>query len=153
MAAVVVVGLPTTHELPKVGGATKGLRPPLSSSVAPSGMVPADTVLPVTPSSDDVDNVPEAVPVEAPTLQEAVGLVLTPAASNVELELFPTLEHELVLAVGSNGAGLRPPGESSLAPSGIPTGPTGDVTLVSAPGIPRGDVAPMAGEITVSGAI
>ena len=51
------------------------------------------------------------------------------------------LEHGLLLAVGSNGAGLSPLGESEVAPNGIPTGPTGDV----APGTPSGDVSPIAG--------
>jgi hypothetical protein len=52
----------------------------------------------------------------------------------------PVLKQRRLLAVGSNGVGLMPPGESSVAPKGIPTGPTEDAI----PGMPSGDVAPIA---------
>jgi hypothetical protein len=85
-------------------------------------------------------------------------LVLMPAPSKVDVEptapgvlelVAPAPKQGSALAVGSTAAGLRPPGESSVAPIGIPTGPTEDV----APGIPSGDVIPIAGLFGVSGAI
>jgi len=114
-----------------------GLKPALSSSVAPSGIPLLPTVVPPT------DKVPEAVPVAGATPQ------LT--AEFMAPELRPegvALEQGLLLAVGSNGAGLSPRGESDVAPNGIPTGPTGAV----APGIPSGDVGPIAGLFGESGA-
>jgi hypothetical protein len=110
-----------------------GLTPALLSSVAPSGIPPLPTGLTTPPP---IDEVPEAVPVIGATPQFAVELIAP--------ELRPdgmTLEHGLLRAVGSNGAGLSPPGESEVAPNGIPTGPTDD----AAPGIPSGDVVPIAG--------
>ena len=73
-----------------------------------------------------------------------VGVTPQLADELIAPELKPegmALEHGLLLAVGSNGAGLSPLEESEVAPNGIPTGPTGDV----APGIPSGDVSPIAG--------
>jgi hypothetical protein len=90
------------------------------------------------------------VPADVAVLQETAVLALIPPPSNVELELVvPAFRQGTVFAVGSSAAGLSPPGESSVDPSGIPTGPTEDV----APGIPRGDVAPMAGGVGLSGII
>jgi hypothetical protein len=79
--------------------------------------------------------VPDAVSVvgAAPQLASE-GMAPEPKPEGV------ALEHGLLLAVGSNGAGLSPLGESEVAPNGIPTGPTDDV----APGIPSGDVSPIA---------
>jgi hypothetical protein len=114
--------------------------------------------------------VPDAVP---PAPHEVSADVPTepmpmPALSNVEEELeapvvpvpdvpapaelktgVPVLAHGIALAVGSNAIGLNPPGESSVAPSGIPTGPADKVP----PGIPSGEVGPIAGVVGVSGAI
>jgi hypothetical protein len=115
-----------------------GLKPALPSSVEPSG-IPLRPTEVATPT----DEVPDAVPV--------VGAVPQVASILIAPELSPegiALEHGLLLAVGSNGAGLSPLGESEVAPNGIPTGPTGDV----APGIPRGDVNPIAGPFGESGA-
>ena len=61
----------------------------------------------------------------------------------------PALVHGFALVVGSNAIGLSPPGDSSVAPSGTPTGPTDDV----APGMPRGVLVPIAGAIGIAGAI
>jgi hypothetical protein len=111
-----------------------GLNPALSSSVAPSGIPPLPTEI-VTPPPVD-EEVPDAVPLVGATPQLASELIAP--------ELNPegmAPEHGLLLAVGSNGAGLSPLGDSEVAPNGIPTGPTGDV----APGIPSGDVGPIAG--------
>jgi hypothetical protein len=109
-----------------------GLNPALPSSVAPSGIPLLPTELATPPPEGEV---PDAVPV--------VGSVPQLASESMAPELRPegmALEHGLLLAVGSNGAGLSPLGESEVAPNGIPTGPTGDI----APGIPSGDVGPIA---------
>jgi len=130
-------GAPIRSGLDGAGDVIIGLNPALPSSVAPSGIPPLPTGLPTPPPTDGV--VPDAVPV--------VGA----APQLIAPELRPegmTLEHGLLLAVGSNGAGLSPLGDSEVAPSGIPTGPTGDV----APGIPSGDVGPIAGLFGESGA-
>jgi hypothetical protein len=153
-----------TQGLGRAGDATIGLVPAPPSSVAPSGIEPtaatpgaAPALVPLTVDAAAV--VPDAVP-PAPqdpseVVPEPIVFVFIPAPSKVEAEPVvpvpdtPVPEHVSVLTVGSSGAGLRPPGESSLEPSGIPTGPTDEV----APNTPRGDVAPMAGLIGVSGAI
>jgi hypothetical protein len=118
-----------------------GLNPPLSSSVAPSGIPLRPTDVRTPPFADD--GVPDAVPV--------VGVSPQVAGELIAPELRPegmALEHGLLLAVGSNGAGLSPLGESEVAPNGIPTGPMGDV----APSIPSGDVSPIAGLFGEGGA-
>ena len=143
----IVVELPTPQAFVTIGDVTIGLTPPLSSSVAPSGMALPGTVPVLIPPTDDVDAMPDAVPADVPVLQEPAVLVFMPAPSNVELEpAVLVLRQGSVAAVGSSGDGLSPPGESSIEPSGIPTGPTEDV----APGIPRGEVAPIAGGVELS---
>jgi hypothetical protein len=124
---------PMRSGLDGAGDVIIGLNPALSSSVAPSGMPPLPTG-PATPPADG--EVPDAVPVvsAAPQLDtELIAPELRPEGM--------VLEHGLLVAVGSNGVGLSPLGESEVAPNGIPTGPTGDI----APGIPRGEVSPIAG--------
>ncbi|MBV9236042.1 MAG: hypothetical protein JOZ94_09440 [Xanthobacteraceae bacterium] len=113
------------------GDAISGLSPALPSSVAPSGIPPLPTEPAKPPPGNGV--VPEAVPavVESPHVAER----------SIEPALNPegiALEQALLLAVGSNGDGLSPPGERPVAPNGIPTGPTG----AAVPGTPSGDVAP-----------
>jgi hypothetical protein len=133
----------TGTELAGAGDVIIGLNPRLSSSVAPRGIPPLPTGLTIPPPTDD--EAPDAVPAVIATPQdpdEPIAPELNPEG------IAPALEHELLVAVGSNGAGLSPPGESAVAPNGIPTGPTGEV----APGIPRGDVDPIADPFGVSGA-
>jgi hypothetical protein len=128
-------------------------------------MAPTDAVPGATPAVDPlkVDAaavVPAAVPPEPQIPDEAVPdpivFVFMPAPSKVEAEPVaplpdtPALVHGSVLANGSSGAGLRPPGESSFEPKGMPTGPTVDVMT---PGMPKGEVTPIAGAVGVSGAI
>ena len=154
-----------TQGLDGAGEVTIGLTPALLSSVEPSGIAPTEATPGAAPAFDPlrVDGdavVPDAVP-PAPqdpddaVIPERIVFVLMPAPSNVELEPLvavpdmPVPAHGSILAVGSSGAGLRPPGESSLEPSGIPTGPTPAVV----PSMPRGDVAPIAGVVGVRGAI
>jgi hypothetical protein len=140
-------------------GATPVATPAVVPLKAEAGFVVPDAV-PPAPHSDDVD-----VPIAS---------VLTPASSKVEDEPaipepvaelpapdmpvpdtpdaaapdIPAARHGFVLVIEPNGDGLRPPGESSVAPSGIPTGPAADV----APGMPSGVAAPIAGTVGVSGA-
>jgi hypothetical protein len=124
-----------------VGDVIIGLNPALSSSVEPSG-IPLRPTEVATPAPIDAE-VPDAVPVVVARPQVA-GELIAP-------ELRPegvALEHVLLLAVGSNGAGLSPLGESEVAPIGMPTGPTGDVD----PGVPSGDVSPIAGLLGKGGA-
>ena len=167
---IVVVELPMPQGLATIDGVNIGLTPALLSSVAPSGMPPPGKAPVVAPPRSEVDAVPDAVPADipgphdpdkpiAPELKpnEANPWVVPgfmPEPSNVDVEPAvvldtPALQHGSVLAVGSSGAGLSPPGASSVAPIGIPTGPTEDV----APSTPRGDVAPIAGAPTIGGAI
>jgi hypothetical protein len=130
--------VPNRSGLDGAGDVIIGLKPALPSSVEPSG-IPLRPTEVATPT----DDVPDAVPV--------VGGAPQLAKKSKAPELKPegvALEHELLLAVGSNGAGLSPLGESEVAPKGMPTGPTGDV----APGIPRGDVNPIAGPFGEAGA-
>jgi hypothetical protein len=137
------------------GDVTSGLIPGLSISVAPSGISPPE---PTIPPNDGGESVPDAVPADVPVLhgpdKPIAPDALMSAASNVELKpdrpalAVPVLAQERLLAVGSKGAGLSPPGESAVAPMGIPTGPTPE----TAPGIPSGDVAPIAGRFGMSGA-
>lgn len=160
------------HGLAMIDGENVGLTPALLSSVAPSGSALPDTEPVIAPPRDEADEVPDAVPAEVPgphdplkpaapelnakfAVPGAITLVSTPPPpSKVEPIVVvappgnPALKHGVLLAVGSSGAGLSPPGESSVAPIGIPTGPTCDV----APGMPRGDVAPMAGAPGAGGA-
>jgi hypothetical protein len=149
--------------LGRIGEVTIGLTPPLLSSVASRGIVPIGA----TPGAEPVVDppraavgfvVPDAVP---PPQDEAddvpVVSVAMPAPSKVEPDpLMPLVEMPIpvpaqgsVLAVGASGIGLNPPGNSSVAPSGTPTAPADDV----APGMPSGEVAPIAGDVGVSGAI
>jgi hypothetical protein len=163
---------PMVQELGRAGEVTVGLTPAPPSSVDPRGIEPTGAtpgaipaVVPLMVEGRIV--VPEAVP-PAPqdvTVDIPVGSVPRPAPSKVEEELdvpvpdmpvpaelmtdVPVLVHEFVLAVGSNVIGLRPPGESSVAPRGIPTGPADE----AAPGTPNGEVSPIAGVVGVSGAI
>src|SRR5271156_4117794 len=137
-----------TQGLGKAGDVTIGLVPAPPSSVAPSGIEPTDATPGAAPALvpfkvDAAAVVPDAVP-PAPqdpgeVVPEPIVFMFMPAPSKVEVVPVPDRPvptHGSVLTVGSSGAGLRPPGVSSLEPNGIPTGPTDEV----APSIPRGDV-------------
>src|SRR5262245_2173164 len=120
-------------------------------------MPPPDTEPAIPPAKEDVDAVPDTVPADVPGPHDPDKPLIpefAPPASNVDVVMPDALEvaapaptQGLAPAVGSNGAGLSPPGASEVAPSGIPTGPTGD----AAPGIPSGDVVPIAGAFGVNG--
>jgi hypothetical protein len=152
---------PMTQELVGAGDETIGLTPALLSSVAPSGIEPTDEspeALPaVGPVTLEVDAVVVLVALP-PELQgdvtDAVFVLIPPPSKEVSDGMapppeLPIPEQPAALAVGSSGAGLKPPGESSIDPRGIPTPPTADVV----PGTPSGDVAPIARLAVVSGAV
>jgi hypothetical protein len=153
------------------GTTTIGLVPELPISVEPSG-IPAR--LEDAPIADDMsegelpdDEPPVAIEPQPPDNVEGMGLdaadmaVPIPPPSKGEVEdpeadmptdpAIPTLdipapEHD-ALPSEPSGAGLRPPGLSSTAPIGMPTGPTGAPDV---PAPPRGEVIPMAGKAEVS---
>jgi hypothetical protein len=159
--------------LGRAGEVTIGLTPAPPSSVEPRGIEPMGASPGAMPAVDPLRVegaivVPDAVP-PAPQ-EEGVPVVPVPmpALSKVEEELdvpdvpvpdipvpaelkteVPVPAHGSALAVGSNSIGLRPPGESSVAPNGTPTGPADDV----ASGTPNGEVNPIAGAAGASGAI
>ena len=141
-----------------IGTPISGLTPPLSISVAPSGIVPPfSVVLEVVP---DVDS-GEATPVEVMLLDPQTGVEfidpveLNPLPSKVEfvlpdVDVIPdpldpeSPEYEAPLALQFELAvGLRPPGSISVAPSGMPVPPFDPVDVLE-PSMPSGDVAPMA---------
>jgi hypothetical protein len=156
------------------GTPTIGLTPALLISVEPRGIVPPLRVDPaLAPGVDSGDAVPvdKIAPddVEAHVLDgvavaevDAVGPnPVDPPPSNVELipvvpdpptpdAAIPGKDEPVPmqfepLAVDPIGAGLRPPGSSSVAPRGIPVGEPEEVE----PSTPRGDVAPIAGMLVV----
>jgi hypothetical protein len=132
------------------GTAINGLTPPPPSSVAPSGIVPPLRVDVMVPGLDSgeavpfgetaVDDVhPDVEPVDPIALPDPV--VLSPAPSNVvlvpvaddvlivddvpivdEVPAIPASpeEADVVAAQPVSGAGLKPPGKISVAPSGTP---------------------------------
>ena len=151
-----------------IGTVMSGLTPALSISVEPSGIAPPFSVkfelVPIVESGD-------AVPVDVAVLTDAPGDAQTevvvepnPPPSKVEpmVEVVPTPDVEPMpdaldpimpedvpeLAVNplvlqfESGAGLKPPGSISVAPSGIPVGLFDPLDALE-PGTPSGDVAPM----------
>jgi hypothetical protein len=141
------------------------LTPPLSISVAPSGIAP--------PPRFDVTLAPdsgEAVPIDETTLDDGIEQlfavaaeampppsnddvvpvvpIVAPAAIPLEEPAIP-VEEEVVptqlelLDIGPIGVGPMPPGSISVAPRGIPVGEPEEVD----PGIPSGDVSPIPGVV------
>jgi hypothetical protein len=143
-----------------IGTVINGLTPALSISVEPSGIVPPFKIkfefVPIVESG-------EAVPVDVAVLTDAPGDAQTevvepnPPPSKVEPmpgvepmpdaldpvmpEDIPEFADPLALQFES-GAGLKPPGLISVAPSGIPVGLFDPLGALE-PGTPSGDVAPM----------
>lgn len=135
------------------GTVIAGLTPPLSISVAPRGIeLPARP----DPEPDEDGAVPPEDVVDVGAVQPGIA---DPAASPppskvefaVDVEPAPLLPATPVDDPADEqvalGAGLRPPGSISVAPSGIPV-PL-DPFEVLEPGMPSGDVAPMAGGLDV----
>jgi hypothetical protein len=153
---------PTQVVVVVAGGDTgmSGLTPPLSISVAPSGVVLPDSPNPVIePGVDIGDAIPlddivadaqlDAVPAKPPPSKvELVPLIPeVPPVPPLRAELVPLVplmtELTPIDAQFTLGAGLRPPGFISVAPNGTPVAvlPTLD------PRIPRGDVAGIPGVV------
>jgi hypothetical protein len=139
-----------------IGTVISGLTPALSISVEPSGIVPPFNVkLEFVP----MDESGEAVPVDAALLTDApvdahaeAMVEPNPPPSKTELvtgvEVMPDpldddiaeFDEPLVLQFDI-GAGLRPPGSISVAPSGMPVPPFDPVATLE-PSMPSGEVAP-----------
>jgi hypothetical protein len=156
------VGVPTVNGLGLVGipiAAIEGLGTgtpisPLSpaplTSVAPIGMfappreVAAEDVTAPDPGTDDSPDStgkPSAT-VPQPTVSPVLMSGEVPPASDMllgptGLELNGTTDP--VITGHSDGAGLNPPGKSSVGASGIPAPPTGDIK------VPSDDVVPAPG--------
>jgi hypothetical protein len=142
-----------------IGTVINGLTPALSISVEPSGIVPPFNVkfelVPIVESGD-------AVPVDVAVLTDAPGdaqteVVVEPNPPPSKVEPMPDVDaipdplnpvmpedipefavDPLVLQFES-GAGLKPPGSISVAPSGIPV-ELFDPLGAFEPGTPSGDV-------------
>jgi hypothetical protein len=143
------------HGVALVGAGTvmMGLTPPLSISIAPSGIVPPLSVeLELPPEFDSGEAVPpgDSVCDEVQLDVEFVdGTAVNPPPSNVEVapivipvmpEAFVPDSPEPLALQFTVTVGLTPPGSISVAPSGmpVPLDPLG-------PNVPSGDVAPIAG--------
>jgi hypothetical protein len=149
-----------------MGTMINGLTPPLLISVEPSGIAPPFKVkfefVPIVESGD-------AVPVDVAVLTDAPGdaqaeVVVEPnpppskvepmvgveprpdALDPVMPEDIPELAANPLALQFESGAGLKPPGSISVAPSGIPVGLFDPLGALE-PGTPSGDVAPMPGLI------
>jgi hypothetical protein len=133
------------------------LSPGVPTSVAPSGIVLAPLVVPSPSPAEGVVAAPCEVLV-APVLQVLAidEPDVAPPPSKVELapaipvpdgvipEPVPAVPMLDVPVPGHNvppASGLIPPVLSSVAPSGMPTGPDGALKFI----VPSGDVAPMPG--------
>jgi len=136
------LGIPIVVPIVAIEGLGTGtpispLSPAPMRSVAPSGMfappreVAAEDVTAPDPGTDDSPDdtgkpsatVPQ--PIVSPVLMSGE---VVPPASNMLLGL-TGLGH-------SDGAGLNPPGKSSVAASGIPAPPTGDIKVPSDDDVP-----------------
>jgi hypothetical protein len=145
-------------ELLDVGTVISGLTPALSISVEPSGIVPPFNVKFEFVPMDESD---ETVPVDVGLLTDAQVEVIdepnpppskTEPAMGIEAipdpldpvmpEEIPEYAAALLVLQSETGAGLKPPGSISIAPSGIPVGLLDPLDALE-PSMPSGDVAPM----------
>ena len=165
----VIVDVPGQGVAEMLGGGTPMvvLSPGVPTSVAPSGIV---LPLPMVPSPNPAAGV-IAVPDAVPPVPVAAGLQvlaidepdIVPPPSKVELDPaiplpvadipvppadipVPTADIPVLdVAVPAHNvppaSGLTPPVLSSVAPSGMPTGPDGPLKFI----VPSGDVAPRPG--------
>jgi hypothetical protein len=147
-------------ELLDIGAVISGLTPALSISVEPSGIVPPFNVkLEFVVVDESGEAVPLDVALLAGALVEAQAEVIVepnPPPSKIEPvtdveaipdpldpvvpEDIPENADPLVLQF-ETGAGLKPPGSISVAPSGIPVGLFDPLDALE-PSMPSGEVAP-----------
>jgi hypothetical protein len=144
-----IVVLEPRHGVPPLGPGTViiGLMPPLFISVAPSGIAPpssvrlefplgfdnGEAVLPEDSTCDDVQ--PEAEIVDGPDNPPPSNVEVVPAPLVPDRPEAPPLALQFVPV-----AGLKPPGSTSVAPSGRPV-PIDPLDASE----PNGDVGPIAG--------
>lgn len=123
------------------GTAISGLTPPLSISVAPSGIVPPFRFDPLIVGVDSGEAVPAVDKLDDAAVQPVETVepaALNPPPSNVELPLVPAIP-DTEVPVGEQppfAAGLKPPGSISVAPNGMPVPldalePSGDVLPIA----------------------
>jgi hypothetical protein len=125
-----------------IGTVINGLTPALSISVEPSGIVPPFNVKFEFAVVDEqtvviVEPNPPPSKIEPVTDVEAIPDPLDPVIP----EAIPENVDPLALQF-ETGAGLRPPGSISVAPSGIPVALFDPLDALE-PSTPSGDVAPM----------
>jgi hypothetical protein len=143
-----------------IGVVISGLTPALSISVEPSGIVPPFNVkFEFVPMDESGEAVPLDVPLLAGALMEAQAEVVvesnpppskTEPATGVDAmpgPLNPVMPEDIPEYVADPltlqfeiGAGLRPPGSISVAPSGIPVALFDPLDALE-PSTPSGDVA------------
>jgi hypothetical protein len=132
-----------------MGEVISGLTPALSISVEPSGIAPPFNV---KFEFAVVDESGEAVPLDiallAGTLVETQAEVIVepnPPPSKIEpvtdVEAIPPENADPLVSQFETGAGLKPPGSISVAPSGIPVALFDPLDALE-PGMPSGGVAP-----------
>jgi hypothetical protein len=142
-----------------LGMVINGLTPPLSISVAPSGIVPPfNVVFALAPGVESTEAVPIGVvapidPQVEPTAEPNPPPSNVEFVPDIEAALDPIIPadsseeeavEELLTLQLETAAGLNPPGSISVAPSGIPVALLG-VPDTLALGIPSGEVAPIPG--------
>jgi hypothetical protein len=159
--ALDVVALPLVGKVAPVNGHGAGLTPPLVSSVEPIGIVPipsgpaelsddvVDCPLPALlvpdawlvwlhgPDEPDIPfvvacDVPAAVPTPPPSNSPITPFVVAPITPEQIVDAAPRV---------SDGVGLIPGVGISVAPSGIPAGPTEPLATL----MPKGVVSPIPG--------
>jgi hypothetical protein len=146
------------------------LSPGVPTSVAPSGIALPPAAVPIPNPAEGVTAVPAAAPVVPAPVAAGTQAPATdaPPPSKVEVGLdpatpvpdvivpvigpeiplpdvvIPALEPAVPATLGHKvppASGLSPPVLSSVAPSGMPSGPDGALKFI----VPSGDVAPMPG--------
>jgi hypothetical protein len=131
-----------------MGAVISGLTPALSISVEPSGIAPPFNV---KFEFAVVDESGEAVPLDIALLAgalletqaEVIGEPNPPPSKIVD----PVVPEDIpenadpLVSQFETGAGLKPPGSISVAPSGIPVGLFDPLDALE-PGMPSGEVAP-----------
>ena len=140
-------------ELLDIGTVISGLTPALSISVEPSGIVPPFNVkfeFVVVDESGEAVLVDVALGTDAPVdVQPEVMAEPNPPPSKTEPAagvaaipepLNPVIPEDPLVLQAATGAGLKPPGSISVAPSGIPVVLFDPLDALE-PSMPSGDVA------------